>query len=107
MINTPNDWWNAVDGHWDNLQEIIAHNIDMCHPAYDVPGSDKSPATGRTISAELEHLKQTRDHQRLARYFHAAWGLASESYAWSVPSWGTLCDLCSEEQVFYQEEENG
>jgi hypothetical protein len=29
--------------------------------------------------------------------------MASDSYAWSVPSWGQFCDLCSENWVFDEE----
>jgi hypothetical protein len=98
-IDNINDWWRVVDENWDNLLQIIADQMDLYHPAYEVPGREISPMTGRSILEEVHHLKEKRD-QRLCRYFSAAWALASENYAWKVPSWGALCDLCSEEWVF-------
>lgn len=102
-IDSVSDWWQVVDDNWDDLLEIIAHHMDLGHPAYEIPGNDKSKMTGRSILREVHHLKSTRD-QRLCRYFAAAWSLASDAYAWSVPSWGALCDLCSEEWVFDPEQ---
>lgn len=101
-INNAADWWKAVDDEWDHLTAIIFHRIDPHHPAHETPGDPETPKTGRTILAEVEHLRVTRD-VRLARYFHAAWGMASEAYAWSVPGWGTLCDLCSEDWAIHPE----
>jgi len=100
-IQTPDDWWNLVDQNWDYLVSIIGHLMVLGFPAFETPGDSESPATGRSIREEIVHLKETRN-QKLARYFHAAWGLASDAYAWSVPGWGALCDLCSEEWVFHQ-----
>jgi len=102
---TPEDYWSNVDEAWDSLLSIIAHHMDLNSPAYDPPGNLEGKMTGRTLLEELVHLKRTRDRERLPRYFHAAWGWASDAYAWSVPHWGTLCDLCSEEWCLYTEEE--
>lgn len=103
-IDTKDDWWSAVDGAWGDLMEIVAHHLDIFHPAYEVPGDATSPPTGRDVGDELVHLKKTRD-RRLARYFAASWGMASEAYCWSVPNWGTLCDLLSEESVAFGDED--
>jgi hypothetical protein len=99
VINTVGDWWGAVDRAWGDLTDIVAHHMDMYHEAYEVPGDAKSPPTGRNIKDEIIYLKETRD-RKLARYFAASWFLATENYCWSVPNWGTLCDLLSEEWVF-------
>ena len=98
MIRTSDDWWGLVDLHWANLFAIIGDHMQMTHAAYEVPGNASSAPTGRDIATELVRLKECRD-MRLARYFFAAWSMASESYAWSVGSWGVLCDLLSEEWV--------
>ncbi len=102
-ITSPAEWWGAVEEHWPHLLEIIYHHMDPNHPAYEVPGQSDSQMTGRNIAVELELLKQQRD-ERLARYLAAAWCLASDAYAWSVPSWGVLCDLLSEEWALHPEE---
>jgi hypothetical protein len=100
-IRNVDDWWKVCDDEWDNLMEIIAHTMDIFSPAYDIPGNNKSTPTGKDINAELKHLKKTKDHDRLCRYFNAAWNLASEAYAAErVPGWLAMCDLCSEEWVF-------
>ena len=104
VIRTRADWWEAVDGNWDGLLEIVFHTMHYDHPAYDPPGDAKGKLTGRDISCELEFLKEKRDLHRLARYFNAAWGMSSEAYAWSVPAWGVLCDLCSEEHACEEED---
>jgi hypothetical protein len=98
------EWWTAVDECWGDLLRIIGDQMLMDCPAYDTPGNAQTPMSGRTVEKELEHLRETRDG-RIARYFHAAWGIASDSYAWSVPGWGVLCDLCSEEWCIREEPE--
>jgi len=100
-IHTAEDWWHAVNVHWEYLLNILAHQMDMDYVAYETPGDDSSPALERTIFQEVVHLRGEKD-KKLAKYFHAAWCLASETYAWSVPGWGTLCDLCSEDWVLYE-----
>jgi hypothetical protein len=105
-IRNKDDWWNVVVHHWDYLLGILADKLDFSCTAFEIPGDGKSESTGRIVVEELEHLKYNRD-AKLARYFHAAWGLSSDSYAYSVPGWGQLCDLCSEEYVLYEEEELG
>ena len=100
-IRTPEDWWKAVEYQWPNLVVILGTWLDFQSPAYDIPGDPRSQMTGRNVVEELEYLKQTMDNRRLARYFFAAWDLASESYARSrPPGWNMLCDLLSEEWVF-------
>lgn len=100
-IRSEKDWWDAVNSKWDYLLNIIGDQMDLGSPAYEVPGKCESLMTGRTILQELIFLKQT-ENTKIARYFNGAWGLASEKYAWSVPGWGLLCDLCSEEYVLYE-----
>lgn len=98
--STAAEWWSIVDENWDELRSIIGHHMDLLHAAYEKPGNAKSAPTGRRITEELEHLKTTRDGHKLARYFHAAWGMASDGYARErVDGWSALCELCSEEGV--------
>lgn len=90
-------WWKALDTEWDDLYEILAHHMDMGHPAHEKPGRGSTPRTGRDISRELAWLRIHRD-PKIARYLFGAWNLASEAYARSrPPGWSTLCDLLSEE----------
>lgn len=101
-ITNKEEWWEAVDYYWIDLCGIVYNKIDCMHPAYAEVGNDKSPETGLNIMEELLQLKNNKD-PKLARYFAAAWDMASEAYCYSVPSWGVLCDLLSEEHVLYEE----
>ena len=94
-LETAADWWETVEQYWDALVRIVGDQMDLLHPAYKHPGTETSEPTGRNIADELEWLKEHKD-ARLARYFQAAWGLSSDSYAYNVPAWGIFCDLCSE-----------
>lgn len=97
------EWWLQVHNHWDALLNIIADQMDLNHEAFETPGNPESPMTGRKILQELIYLKEFRD-SKLARYFNAAFHLASEAYAYSVPGWNQLCDLCSEEYVLHEDQ---
>ena len=57
-INTLDDWWNTANHLWEegHLQRIIYHHLDFLHPAYEDPGNQDSPPTGRTIDGELKYL---------------------------------------------------
>lgn len=99
-------WWDLVDVRWESLMDIVFHHMSCSAQAYEVPGNAASKPTGRTIWEELEYLREKRD-MRLSDYFHAAWGMASDAYAWSVPHWGALCNLCSESNNCLYEECDG
>jgi hypothetical protein len=76
------------------------------HPAHEKPGDALAKTTGRTISQELEHLRALRtaaSGHLLCRYFNVVWAMCSDAFAWSVPGWGELCDLCSEEWALDEE----
>ena len=102
IIKNKEDWWNLLDIHWDNIKDIVFHHLDPNAPAYEIPGNSESPLTGRLLFLELEHLKSKRD-PKIHRYLNVSWCMASDAYAWSVPSWGPFCDLCSENWVFDEE----
>lgn len=72
-LTTAEEYWTAVDDHWEYILEIISHHIDLSHPAYDTPGDESSPMLDHCIAVELEILRKSRD-TKLPRYFHAAWG---------------------------------
>jgi len=105
-IKNKKDWWQVVDDNWDCLLEIVLHHMKFAAPAYEKPGDDKSPKTGRTILEELDFLRKIRN-PKLVRYFSASWCMASDAYAWSVPGWGAFCDLCSEEWIFNEDDLQG
>lgn len=82
IINSPSDWWSAVDRHWDALLAICDR--------VGLPTED------------LDQLRTERD-DRLASRLEKAWGMAPDSpkiHLW--PGWHVLCDLCSERDVLYE-----
>ena len=105
MINAKEDYWGLVNHKWDDILRILNDQLDLGALAFEIPGDPESPITHRTVLEELLILKRTQD-PKIVRYFNAAWGMASESYCWSKPSWGQFCDLCSEEWVLNEEEGN-
>ena len=102
MIKTKEDWWHLLDANWENIKRIVFHHLDPNAPAYEEPGNKDSKLTGRLLFLELEALRVNRDPQ-MHRYLNVSWCMASDAYAYSVPSWGEFCDLCSENWVFDEE----
>ena len=98
-IENKEDWWRYLYDHWENIKSIIFDHLEPNHSAYETPGDKNSPLTGRLLFSELEFLKENRD-PKICRYLNVSWCMASDNYAWSVPSWGVFCDLCSESWVF-------
>jgi len=103
MINNKEDWWKLLNDNWENIKEIIFHNLDPSKPTFEEPGNSNSNPTGRFLYDELEFLRQNQD-PKMHRYLNVSWCMSSDAYAYSVASWGQFCDLCSESWVF--EEEN-
>lgn len=101
---TKAEWWSLVNEHWDNLWEIFLmfvpnHDFDW---GSDVFVESKEP----DVLTKIQRAKEARDGHALARHLNAAWATAPDDRSiHSIPSWGVLCDLCSEEYVLYQDEE--
>ena len=103
IINNKEEWWKLLDEHWDNIRDIIFHHLDPNAPSYTIPGDNKSALTGLLLFKELEVLRDARD-PKLNRYLNVSWCMASDTYAYSVPSWSQFCNLCSENWVFEEED---
>lgn len=95
---TKDEWWNNVDVAWDDLLDIMY----MFLPMNGVDDYDRS-ILPHTLEKEIRYCRKNRD-SKLARYFNAAWWIAPDHPSiHQIPSWGVLCDLCSEEYVLYEE----
>lgn len=80
---TAEEYWNVVDAHWTNLEAILEKFIDA------TTLKNKNPNELR--------LNRSTD---LVRLFSEAWCNAPDNRSiHSIPSWGVLCDLCSESYV--------
>lgn len=97
---TKQEWWSAVDQHWDFLYEILGMFLPYEHRDWE------KNITETTLLQNALKAKRDRDGHSLARYFNMAWWLAPDDPSiHSIPFWGQLCDLCSEEYVLYDEQE--
>lgn len=97
-IKTPADWWAELDAHWANLLTCAFNSgASLGRPNYQY----QELADLRPFAAFLEEAKQRRDWEVLNRFLQHVWAAAPDDgriHRW--PSWGVLCDLCSETWVF-------
>lgn len=97
---TAEEWWLFVEKHWPDLQGIFFQFLPM-HEYTDIDGN----LVSKPLRAVLEELRISQDRE-LARYFQAAWGSAPDNPSiHDIPGWHVLCNLCSEVDVLYTEEE--
>lgn len=102
-MNDAKDWWTAVETNWDDLSGILHRFV----PTYEC-ANHKKEFTVETMWQHILQAKKTHDGETLARYFNMAWWNAPDDYTIHlIPGWGVLCDLCSEEHVLYQEDDDG
>lgn len=78
------EYWKLLARHWDDIYDII---YKFC------------PEHG----AEADNLRTSQD-PKIARILSDAWAAApDESWIHNIPSWGILCNLCSESYVLDEE----
>lgn len=78
---TKDEWWSNVDERWSDLLGILKRYINP-----------------KKIDDAIQ-MKENRN-PCLAQYFNSAWFNAPDcSSIHSIPAWGVLCDLCSEDHV--------
>lgn len=100
IIETKEDWWYLVDKHWADLYRIL----DMYLPLSEHENLNKE-IIEETLGCFITTLKEKKDEE-LVRYFHSAWWRAPDCPSiHKIPSWGILCDLCSENWVFQEEKQ--
>ena len=82
---TPEEWWDLFHRNKSHIEMII---------------SRFSPKFEQDLVAFHKACKN-RDPNRLIRVMHEAWFNAPDKpFLHTVPGWGDMCDLCSEEWVF-------
>ena len=93
------EWWTNVKTYWADLFEIFWIYLPM-----DEYGDRDGNVLVNSLAEHVTRLKEEQDPE-LARYFSAAWAAAPDNRSiHSIPSWGVLCDLCSESGVLYDDE---
>ena len=105
-IKTPNNWWDVLDTHWQNILDIFQNvgaplQRDPSGRMYsDGLGLEPTMHT-KTLIHTLEDAKKDRDHETMHDFLQKAWSAAPDKpYIHKWPSWSALCDLCSEYWVF-------
>lgn len=111
IIETPDDWWCALDAHWQNILDIFGavgaplSRTEDGHWWSDDQGKEPS-RHDKPLVRVLEEARENRDHETLSDFLQKAWSAAPDSeriHSW--PSWHVLCDLCSEGWVFHADAE--
>lgn len=96
-LTNEEEWWQALNDNWDRLLGILYRFIPMSQYL-----DYKQEITMIPMGQTIESLKQNRDPQ-IVRYLNAAWMSAPDNISiHSIPGWGLLCDLCSEEWCLYE-----
>lgn len=81
------EYWQNVNDYWENLRDILGMFLSK----------------EQVLLADEMRQQQNPD---IVRILNEAWWLAPDSRGLhSIPSWHVLCDLCSEEHVLYNGEE--
>lgn len=105
-IDTPKDWWEAVEAGWERITDIFANCGAPLNDTFWSDGIGQEPVFhDETLVQMLRRLREDRDHAALSRWFNLCWLAAPDSaeiHRW--PYWGTFCDLCSETWVFDPEQ---
>jgi len=111
---TMEEWWKMVDEKWDELTNMICvyhpnkenlfHENEMDITARDAEAARRFCA--KRIAQEnkitdiidyAERLKNLRMAEELWTVFNYTWfGIPESIDCWEIPSFGRLCDLCSD-----------
>ena len=116
-IQDETSWWATIDDNWPDILEIFDRFLKQkkipegVTPGLAVAVRDDTTvdvfAPSRTLLHLVESAKRDRDPEPLLRVLNAAWHVApDEPWIHSIPGWGVLCDLCSEDWVFVGEKED-
>lgn len=96
---TKDEWWQLLEDRWEQISDILHMFLPMWehHDIWYTP-------TVPSMDGVVENLRIFRNPE-IARYLNAAWASApDDSSIHSIPGWGALCNLCSEEWCLYEEE---
>lgn len=117
---TKSEWWALAQEHADNLREIVL----TYHPAIKFSYVDdlfevtapNAQAACNFVSDQIVKENDGCPVEKFDRYLldsdpemaiilNQAWfGIPESTRCWPVPSFGVLCDLCSEAYVLEEEQ---
>ena len=95
-IKTQEDWWHHYNRNLDHLIDIVG----------DYVGREYTEGlTFEEVAQQMEDWgKEEKYSEKLFSYLNSSWFHAPEKGCREIPGWFVLCDLCSENWVFYEEE---
>jgi hypothetical protein len=107
-INNEQDWWDLCERIWPDILEIFSNCGAELRSCEYPDGAYQEPYLHDISLGELlENLKREYNGKELSRWFNLAWLSAPDRpYIHSWPNWYNFCDLCSENWVFYENEED-
>lgn len=105
-------WWGILNYRYNDIVAILHRFLPMGDFAHAVPGDSATPvkvdSLGNPINGtrDFNEAVQKKDAPRVLAYLNGAWWHAPDKqWIHTIPSWSALCDLCSENWVFDEEEE--
>lgn len=107
-INTPDDWWKALEENMDYIKDILEKYLAASREKAEVFGNFIRKGwiqKGKTIIEEFDYCFENKIWARCWLILQKAWSAAPDSpRIHQNPGWGMFCDLCSETWVFQGEE---
>lgn len=105
MINTQEDWWEAVDENWDDLLDVFYRYLPMTMAAANNGALAKAMNINALNPMSVEgaacRAYEEANYEAMKILLFAAWERAPDSESiHDVKGWDVLCDLLSEEWVF-------
>lgn len=82
-IESPDDWWFLLKKYKKEIQELV----DRFYPK----------------DCEIDIFIESEDNETMLEILNETWTRAPDLLEVStIPGWDELCDLCSEDWVFYE-----
>lgn len=107
MIKTKEDWWKTLKDNKHTLLAIATDNSPYFNLDIPVPAGTKDGLIkdGQTIRQFFDEALTNSDHEGMHGLMYRFWAALPDSPdIQSIPGFHILCDLCSEDWVFYEEE---
>lgn len=102
---SPDEWWGNLNARWSDILQCFENaGAPMSSNIWRDEIRGEEVVHDHSFLVTLEKLRETRD-PKMARMLNLCWLAAPDHpsiHRW--PSWGVLCDLCSEEWCLDPEE---
>ncbi len=96
--STPEEWWSNIDAAWDGI--IATFDVAIS----EIAQKGRGPFSYDAVA--LDRARAQRDHTTIQRSLQDLfWKAPDEAVIHTWPAWGVICDLLSEyEEIFDQED---